>query len=47
VVLDTDNAGTGQRMFVYGDYIDEVVVVFDWTAPVSGRYAKQRCQESL
>jgi len=30
VLLETDNAGTtDQRMFAYGNYIDEVVVVLD------------------
>jgi hypothetical protein len=35
VLLETDDAGTDQRMFTYGNYIDEVVVVFDWTAPAA------------
>jgi hypothetical protein len=34
---ETDNTGTtDRRVFTYGNSIDEVVVVFDWTAPAVG-----------
>jgi len=38
VILETDNAGTEQRGFVYGNYIDEVLCMIDYTANPDADY---------